>query len=218
MELWRAAEKRNRNSTFETWGETGVYIWDFTQLVPVVSRDFQCKSLWLWVNILKSIDEGLFKMGKFRETLAEGAEAALHLAPERDRVFADLTPEEKKRFKADIRAMNILLQGLPKDIYTFINQYTDAKDIWDNVKMLLEGSELTKDERESQLYDEFEHFRQNEGETIYEYCVGFTKLINDMRNIKMTVPKMELKLMFMNNMLPEWGRFVTAIKLNRGLK
>ncbi|GJU59393.1 hypothetical protein Tco_1237159, partial [Tanacetum coccineum] len=31
----------------------------------------------------------------------------------------------------------------------------------DNVKMLLEGSELTKEDRESQLYDDFEHFRQN---------------------------------------------------------
>ncbi|GJX60187.1 hypothetical protein Tco_0291577 [Tanacetum coccineum] len=90
------------------------------------------------VNILKSIDEGLFKMGKFRETLAEGAEGTLHLGPEQDRVFADLTPEEKERFKADIHAMNILLQGLPKDIYTLINYYTDAKDSWDNVKMLLE--------------------------------------------------------------------------------
>ncbi|GJR62213.1 retrovirus-related pol polyprotein from transposon TNT 1-94, partial [Tanacetum coccineum] len=166
-------------------------------------------------NILKSIDEGPFKMGKFRETLAEGA---LHLGPERDRVFADLTPEEKERFKADIRATNILLQGLPKDIYTLINHYTDAKDIWDNVKMLLEGSELTKDERESQLYDEFEHFRQNKGETIHEYYVRFTKLINDMRNIKMTMPKMQLNSKFVNNMLPEWGRFVTAVKLNRGLK
>ncbi|GJY58147.1 hypothetical protein Tco_0458039 [Tanacetum coccineum] len=109
-------------------------------------------------NILKSINEGPFKMGKFRESLAEGAP---HLRPERDRVFADLTPEEKERFKPDIGAMNILLQGLPKDIYTLINHYTYAKDIWDNVKMLLEGSELTKDERESQIYDEFEHFRHN---------------------------------------------------------
>ncbi|GKE09560.1 hypothetical protein Tco_1413111 [Tanacetum coccineum] len=167
------------------------------------------------VNILKSIDEGPFKMGKFRETLAEGA---LHLGPERDRVFADLTPEEKERFKADIRATNILLQGLPKDIYTLINHYTDAKDIWDNVKMLLEGSELTKDERESQLYDEFEHFRQNKGETIHEYYVRFTKLINDMRNIKMTMPKMQLNSKFMNNMLPKWVRFITTVKLNRGLK
>nr|GEV24307.1 hypothetical protein [Tanacetum cinerariifolium]GEX82596.1 hypothetical protein [Tanacetum cinerariifolium] len=42
-------------------------------------------------------------------------------------------------------------EGLPKDIYSLINHYTDAKDIWDNVKMLLEGSELTKEDRESQL-------------------------------------------------------------------
>ncbi|GJQ96833.1 hypothetical protein Tco_0007972 [Tanacetum coccineum] len=46
-----------------------------------------------------------------------------------------------------------------KDIYSLINHYTDAKDIWKNVKMILEGSKLTKDDRESQLYDEFEHFR-----------------------------------------------------------
>ncbi|GKF28763.1 hypothetical protein Tco_0095105, partial [Tanacetum coccineum] len=140
-----------------------------------------------------SIDEGPFKMGKFRETLAEGA---LHLGLEQDRFIAYLTPEEKERYKADIRATNILLQGLPKDIYTLINHYTDAKDIWDNVKMLLEGSELTKDERGSQLYDDIEHFRQNKGETIHEYCVRFTKLINDMRNIKMTMPKMQLNSKF----------------------
>ncbi|GJS27690.1 retrovirus-related pol polyprotein from transposon TNT 1-94 [Tanacetum coccineum] len=65
------------------------------------------------VNILNSIDEGPFQMGTFRETLAEGT-------------------EDKERYNADIRATNILLQGFPKDIYTLINHYTDAKDIWDN--------------------------------------------------------------------------------------
>ncbi|GJY53223.1 hypothetical protein Tco_0444887 [Tanacetum coccineum] len=109
-------------------------------------------------------------------------------------------------------------EGLPKDIYSLINHYTDAKDIWDNVKMLLEGSELTKEDRESQLYDDFEHFRQNKGETIHDYYVRFAKLINDMRNIKMTMSKIQLNSKFVNNMLPEWGRFVTAVKLNKGLK
>ncbi|GJS98989.1 hypothetical protein Tco_0820159 [Tanacetum coccineum] len=109
-------------------------------------------------------------------------------------------------------------QGIPKDIYSLINHYTDAKDIWENVKMILEGSELTKDDRESQLYDEFEHFRQIKGETIQGYYVRFTKLINDMRNIKMTMPRMQLNSKFVNNMLPEWSRFITEVKLNRGLK
>ncbi|GJT59531.1 retrovirus-related pol polyprotein from transposon TNT 1-94 [Tanacetum coccineum] len=108
--------------------------------------------------------------------------------------------------------------GIPKDIYSLINHYTDAKDIWENVKMILEGSELTKDDRESQLYDEFEHFRQNKGETIQGYYVRFTKLINDMRNIKMTMSRMQLNSKFVNNMLPEWSRFITEVKLNRGLK
>ncbi|GJV74271.1 hypothetical protein Tco_1494266 [Tanacetum coccineum] len=107
---------------------------------------------------------------------------------------------------------------LPKDIYTLINHYTEAKDIWDNVKMLLEGSELTKEDRESQLYDDFEHFHQNKGETIHDYYVWFAKLINDMRNIKMTMSRMQLNSKFVNNMLPKWGRFVTTVKLNRGLR
>ncbi|GKE63649.1 hypothetical protein Tco_1514016, partial [Tanacetum coccineum] len=119
------------------------------------------------VDILKSIDEGPFQMGTFRETLAEGNEGALHL---------------------------------------------------DNVKMLLEGSELTKEDTESQLYDDFEHFRQNKGETIYDYYVGFAKLINDIRNIKMTMSRIQLNSKFVNNMLLEWGRFVTVVKMNRGLR
>ncbi|GJY07415.1 retrovirus-related pol polyprotein from transposon TNT 1-94 [Tanacetum coccineum] len=94
----------------------------------------------------------------------------------------------------------------------------EDKERYNNVKMLLEGSELTKEDRESQLYDDFEHFRQHKGETIHDYYVWFAKLINDMRNIKMTMSRMQLNSKFVNNMLPEWGRFVTAVKLNRGLR
>ncbi|GKB09761.1 hypothetical protein Tco_0838073 [Tanacetum coccineum] len=77
-----------------------------------------------------------------------------------------------------------------KDIYSLINHYTNAKDIRDNHK----------------------------GETIHDYYVRFAKLINDMRNIKMTMSRMQLNSKFVYNMLPEWGRFVTVVKLNRGLR
>nr|GEX73913.1 integrase, catalytic region, zinc finger, CCHC-type, peptidase aspartic, catalytic [Tanacetum cinerariifolium] len=89
------------------------------------------------VNILKSIDEGPYKLGTFRETLAESTEGTPQFGPERPRVYSELNFEERDRYNADIRATNILLQGLPKDIYTLINHYTDMKDIWDNFKMLL---------------------------------------------------------------------------------
>ncbi|GKF52969.1 integrase, catalytic region, zinc finger, CCHC-type containing protein, partial [Tanacetum coccineum] len=55
-------------------------------------------------------------------------------------------------------------------------------------------------------------------ETIQGYYIRFTKLINDMRNIKMTMSKMQPNSKFVNNMLPEWSRFITEVKLNKGLK
>ncbi|GJZ62442.1 hypothetical protein Tco_0618579 [Tanacetum coccineum] len=84
--------------------------------------------------------------------------------------------------------------------------------------MLLAGSELTKEDRESQLYDEFERFKMLPGENINEYYVWFHKLVNDIRNIRMAMPNIQLNSKFVNNMLPEWDRFVTAVKLNKGLK
>ncbi|GJU99603.1 retrovirus-related pol polyprotein from transposon TNT 1-94 [Tanacetum coccineum] len=86
------------------------------------------------LQILQSIDQGPFELGTTRDALGT-------------------TPE------GDVRATNIVLQGLPKDIYKLINHNIKAKAIWDNVKMLLAGSELTKEDRESQLYDEFERFK-----------------------------------------------------------
>nr|GEV08333.1 methionine gamma-lyase-like [Tanacetum cinerariifolium] len=88
------------------------------------------------VNILKSIDECPFKMGNFRETLAEGA---LHLGPKHDRVFVDLTPEENEGFKADIRATNILLQGLKQSNYDQLYAYLKQHEAHVNEnKMMLE--------------------------------------------------------------------------------
>ncbi|GJW94106.1 hypothetical protein Tco_0173778 [Tanacetum coccineum] len=115
-------------------------------------EDIQCGGSDTRPPMLDRTDFASSQQRTFLETLAEGNESALHLGPKRARVYADLSPKDKDRYNADIRATNILLQGLPRDIYTNINHYTYAKDIWDNVKMLLEGSELTKEDHESQLF------------------------------------------------------------------
>ncbi|GKB47322.1 hypothetical protein Tco_0898075 [Tanacetum coccineum] len=52
----------------------------------------------------------------------------------------DLDGQDKLRYDNDIKAVNILLLGLPVDIYTLINHYQTAKEIWDRVKELMEGT------------------------------------------------------------------------------
>ncbi|GJY63271.1 hypothetical protein Tco_0464731 [Tanacetum coccineum] len=48
--------------------------------------------------------------------------------------------------------------GLPQEIYNLVNNNEDAKHIWDIVKLLIQGSELSLQEQESKLYDDFDTF------------------------------------------------------------
>ncbi|GJY13868.1 hypothetical protein Tco_0383177 [Tanacetum coccineum] len=75
------------------------------------------------VNILKSIDEGLFQMGTFWETLAEGNEGALHLGPERAQVYYDLSPEDKERFVTAVKLNRGLRDSNYDQLYAYLKQH-----------------------------------------------------------------------------------------------
>ncbi|GKC11251.1 hypothetical protein Tco_1008033 [Tanacetum coccineum] len=108
----------------------------------------------------------------------------------RERTLDDLTNKEKISEVCDRRGTNIVLQGLPQDIYTIVNHHTVDKEIWDKVKPLIEGIELSLQEQKSKLYNEFDRFTSEKGETIHSYYLRFAQLINDMNTIRMTMKKL----------------------------
>ncbi|GJW49111.1 plastidial pyruvate kinase 4, chloroplastic [Tanacetum coccineum] len=111
----------------------------------------------------------------------------------RARTYTDLTDEEKLRESVDITETNIVLQGLPQDIYNFVNHNEDAKQIWDRVKLLIQGSELSLQERESKMYDDFDTSAQRQT-TI---------------PIGMSMKPLQVNTKFVNHLQPEWSKFVT---------
>ena len=80
-------------------------------------------------NILRSIDEGPFIMGTTRDVISTSEDGIVTFGIDRPRAYSDLNEAEKKRYDADIRASNIVIQGLPKDIYKLINFNTEAKAV-----------------------------------------------------------------------------------------
>ncbi|GJR94441.1 hypothetical protein Tco_0266615 [Tanacetum coccineum] len=80
-----------------------------------------------------------------------------------EELFKDRFPTEKEL------AYHKELLGEPQPPFSTLEPKIKRGDPRDNVKMLLEGYELTKEDCESQLYDDFEHFRQKKGETIHDY-------------------------------------------------
>ncbi|GJX89328.1 hypothetical protein Tco_0341342 [Tanacetum coccineum] len=135
----------------------------------------------------------------------------------RTKKYAELSATEKIQADCDLKATNIILQGLPSDIYSLVNHHRVAKDLWEKVQLLMQGTSLTKQERECKLYDAFDKFTHIKGESLHQYYLRFTQLINDMNIYKMKMEQFQVNTKFLNSLPPEWSKFVTDVKLVKDL-
>ncbi|GKC55373.1 hypothetical protein Tco_1078118 [Tanacetum coccineum] len=81
--------------------------------------------------------------------------------------YEELSATENIQADCDLKITNIILQGLPSDVYSLINHRRVAKDLWERVKLLMQGTSLTKQERECKLYDAFDKFAHTKGESLH---------------------------------------------------
>ncbi|GJT65486.1 ribonuclease H-like domain-containing protein [Tanacetum coccineum] len=105
--------------------------------------------------------------------------------------YVELTPAEAIQADCDIKAINIILQGLPTEIYAL--------------------------DDECKLYDEFDKFTYKKGESLHEYYLRFTLLLNDMNIYKMPLEQFQVNTKFLNTLPDEWSKFVTDVKLVKDL-
>ncbi|GJX03780.1 hypothetical protein Tco_0189696 [Tanacetum coccineum] len=82
----------------------------------------------------------------------------------RTKTYEELTDVEKLQDDCDFKATNIILQGLPPEVYSLVNHHYVAKEIWDRVKLLMQGTELSLQEHECKLYDDFDRFTSVKGD------------------------------------------------------
>ncbi|GJY15968.1 hypothetical protein Tco_0386390 [Tanacetum coccineum] len=131
--------------------------------------------------------------------------------------YEELSATEKIQADYDLKATNTILQGLPFDVYSLVNHHRVAKDLWERIQLLMQGTSLTKQERECKLYDAFDKFAYIKGESLHQYYLRFTQLINDMNIYKIKLEQFQVNTKFLNSLPPEWSKFVTDVKLVKDL-
>ncbi|GJX55893.1 hypothetical protein Tco_0500627 [Tanacetum coccineum] len=92
-----------------------------------------------------------------------------------------------------------------------------ANDLWERIQLLMQGTSLTKQEKECKLYDAFDKFAHIKEESLHQYYLRFTQLINDMNIYKMKLEQFQVNTKFLNSLSPEWSKFVTDVKLVKDL-
>ncbi|GJY34905.1 integrase, catalytic region, zinc finger, CCHC-type containing protein [Tanacetum coccineum] len=135
----------------------------------------------------------------------------------RNKKYVELTEQDKLQDNCNVQAINIVLQGLPPDVYSLVNHCQSAKDIWDRVKLLMQGIELSYQERKCKVYNEFDKFTSIKGESLHEYYLCFAQLVNDMHTIGITIQQVQVNTKFLNALQPEWSKFVTDVKLAKNM-
>ncbi|GJX16647.1 retrovirus-related pol polyprotein from transposon TNT 1-94 [Tanacetum coccineum] len=66
----------------------------------------------------------------------------------RTKKYVELSAAEKIQVDCDMKATNIILQGFPADIYSLVNHHRVAKDLWERVQLLMQGTCWDEAERE----------------------------------------------------------------------
>ncbi|GJT31175.1 hypothetical protein Tco_0911450 [Tanacetum coccineum] len=99
----------------------------------------------------------------------------------------ELTLADAIQADCDVKATNIILQGSPTEVYVLVSHHKVAKDLWERIQLLMQGTSLTKQERECKLYDEFDKLSYKKGETLRDFYLRFSLLLNDMNiyNVKL---------------------------------
>ncbi|GJS21185.1 retrovirus-related pol polyprotein from transposon TNT 1-94 [Tanacetum coccineum] len=71
--------------------------------------------------------------------------------------------------------------GLLPDVYAILNHHKVAKEIWDRVNLLMQGTELSIQEKECKLYDEFDKFTFVKGEILYHLPLEWSKFVTGVK-------------------------------------
>nr|GEW14211.1 retrovirus-related Pol polyprotein from transposon TNT 1-94 [Tanacetum cinerariifolium] len=62
--------------------------------------------------------------------------------------YSELSTTEAILADCDVKATNIILQGLPPKVYALVSNHKVAKELWERIQLLMQGTSLTKQERE----------------------------------------------------------------------
>ncbi|GJW84425.1 hypothetical protein Tco_0157570 [Tanacetum coccineum] len=77
--------------------------------------------------------------------------------------------------EAGDQAIQIILMGLPEDIYAAVDSCETAQEIWLRVQQMMKGSDTGIQDKKAKLFNEWERFTSTDGESIesyYHHCTA----------------------------------------------
>nr|GEY44129.1 hypothetical protein [Tanacetum cinerariifolium] len=102
----------------------------------------------------------------------------------------NMSPENKDHFLAEKEAIHLILTGIGDEIYSTIDAFQTAQEMWEAIERLQIGESLSIQDVKTNLFWEFKKFTSHAGETMESYYTRFYKLMNEMIIKNLTITTM----------------------------
>nr|GEW65212.1 hypothetical protein [Tanacetum cinerariifolium] len=119
---------------------------------------------------------------------------------------------EQSLFSIKKEAIHLILTGIGDEIYSIVDACQTAQEMWEAIERLQQGESLNIQDVKTNLFWEFGKFTSHDEETMESYYTRFYKLMNKMIRNNLTVTTMQVNVQFLQQLQPEWSRFVTIVK------
>ena len=86
-----------------------------------------------------------------------------------------------EQVRKDKKAMNILFNGVDADMFDNIINCKTAKEVWDTIQIICDGTEQVRENKMQLLIQQYEHFHNEENESLTDIFSRFQKLLNALK-------------------------------------
>ncbi|KAL4348021.1 hypothetical protein GQ457_17G009090 [Hibiscus cannabinus] len=123
-----------------------------------------------------------------------------------------------KKMELNCKALYIIFCALGPDVYAKVSSYESAKEVWDKLEVIREGTNDVKETKIGLLNLEYENFKMNSNEDIKSMFNQFSTIVNQLKGFgeEISEDKLVQKLIYS---LPEsWDSKKTTIIEAKDLK
>jgi len=128
-----------------------------------------------------------------------------------DKPWYEWSVEESRRAQFDCIAKNIVTSALNVDEFFRVSHCSSAKEMWDVLEVIHEGTSDVKRARKHALIQEYELFRMQAGESIAKVQKRFKHIVNHLIGLGKTFDKEELNIKVLKCLDRAWQPKVTVI-------
>jgi hypothetical protein len=125
---------------------------------------------------------------------------------------ADWSEAEDTEALGNSKALNVIFNGVDKNMFKLINTYTNAKQAWEILQTAHEGTSKVRMSKLQLLTTKFENLKMDEDETISKFNTRLRDIGNSSFALGEKMPEEKLARKILRSLPKRFNMKVTAIK------